>query len=137
MYGIPALDFWDVVMEVLHSSNNKKSSTLGAAGNGIRSLNTKLTGNQNVDQVSDLDHVATNASPSQCDAELYIFEDNGAVIKMIIKFRSSTMRHVSRTYRDALDLLFDRVNLDPEIQIRYIDTKHQMADTLTQGKLHT
>ena len=31
---------------------------------------------------------ATNASSSQCDAQLYIFEDNKVVIKMIIKGRS-------------------------------------------------
>ena len=43
------------------------------------------------------------------------------------------MRHVSRTHRVALDLLFDRINLDPKIQIRYIDTKHQLADILTKG----
>ena len=27
------------------------------------------------------------------------------------------MRHVSRTHRVALDLVFDRINLDPQIQI--------------------
>ena len=43
------------------------------------------------------------------------------------------MRHVSRTHRVALDWLFDRINLDSEIQIRYIDTKHQLADILTKG----
>ena len=43
------------------------------------------------------------------------------------------MRHVSRTHRVALDWLFDRINLDPKIQIRYIDTKHQLADILTAG----
>ena len=35
------------------------------------------------------------------------------------------MRHVSRTHRVALDGLFDRINLDSKIQIRYIDTKHR------------
>ena len=40
------------------------------------------------------------------------------------------MRHVSRTHRVALDLLFDRTNLDPEIQIKYIDTKNQLAGIL-------
>ena len=64
---------------------------------------------------------------------LYIFEDNEAVIKMIIKGRSPTMRHVSRSHRVALDWLFDRINLDPKIQIKYIDTKNQLADTLTKG----
>ena len=43
------------------------------------------------------------------------------------------MRHVSRTHRVALDRLFDRINLDPKIQIRYIDTKRQLADMLTKG----
>ena len=64
---------------------------------------------------------------------LYVFEDNEAVIKMIIKGRSPTKRHVSRTHRVSLDWLFDRINLDPKIQIRYVDTKHQTADTLTKG----
>ena len=73
-----------------HSSNDRKSPTQGAAGNCLRNINTKLKkkGNQNVDQLSDLDHVATNASSSQCEAQLKIFEDNEAVIKMIIKGRS-------------------------------------------------
>ena len=43
------------------------------------------------------------------------------------------MRHVSRTHRVALDWLFDRINLDPEIQIKYIDSKNQLADILTKG----
>ena len=42
------------------------------------------------------------------------------------------MRHVSRTHRAALDWLFDRINLDPRIQIKYIDTKNQLADILTE-----
>ena len=64
---------------------------------------------------------------------LYIFEDNEAVIKMIIKERSPTMRHVSGTHRVALDWLFDRINLDPKTQIKYIDTKKPLADILTKG----
>ena len=43
------------------------------------------------------------------------------------------MRHVSRTHRVALDWLFDRINLVPKIQIKYIDTKNQLADFLTKG----
>ena len=43
------------------------------------------------------------------------------------------MRHVSRTHRIALDWLVDRINLDSKIQIRYLDTKHQLADILTKG----
>ena len=43
------------------------------------------------------------------------------------------MRHVSRIHRVALDWLCDRINLDSKIRIRYIDTKHQLADILTKG----
>ena len=64
---------------------------------------------------------------------MYVFEDNEAVIRMIRKGRSPTMRHVSRTHRVALDWLFGRTNSDPKIQIKYIDTKNQLADILTKG----
>ena len=60
---------------------------------------------------------------------------NEAVIKMIVKRRSPTMRHVSRTHRVALDWLFDRINLDPTIQIKYVDTKKQLAYALTKESL--
>ena len=52
---------------------------------------------------------------------------------MIFKGRSPTTRHVSRTYRVALDWLFDRTNLDLKIHIKYVDTKNQLADILTKG----
>ena len=54
-------------------------------------------------------------------------------LKMISKGRSPTMRHVSKTHRVALDWLNDRFNLDPKIQIKNVDTKHQLADILTKG----
>ena len=75
----------------------------------------------------------SNVNSSHQEALLYVFEDNEAVIKMICKGRSPTMRHVSRTHRVALDWLFDRINLDPKIQFKYIDTKNQLADILTKG----
>ena len=43
------------------------------------------------------------------------------------------MTLVSRTHRVAVDWLFHMMNLDSKIQIRYIDTKHQLADILDQG----
>ena len=68
--------------------------------------------------------VPSNVQSARQEALWYVFEDNEAVIKMIIKGRSPTMRHVSRTHRVALDWLFDRINLD---------TKNQLADILTKG----
>ena len=87
--------------------------------------------------MENLDSVPSNVQSSRQEALLYVFEDNEAVIKMIIKGRSPTMRYVSRTHRVALDWLFDRINLDPKIQIKYIDTKNEFADILTKRKFHT
>ena len=83
--------------------------------------------------MQDIDSVPSNVQSASREALLYVFEDNEAVSKMIMKGRSPTMRHVSRTHRVALDWLFDRINLDPKIQIKYIDTKNQLADILTKG----
>ena len=83
--------------------------------------------------LNNVDSVPSDVQFPHQEALLYVFEDNEAVIKMIIKGRSPTMRHVSRTHRVALDWLFDRINLDPKIQIKYIDTKNQLADILTKG----
>ena len=91
----------------------------------------KYQGKTNV--LSNIDCVPSNVQSSHQEALLYVFEDNEAVIKMIIKGRSPTMRHVSRTHRVALDWLFDRINLDPKIQIKCIDTKNQLADILSKG----
>ena len=81
-----------------------------------------------------VDLVPSNVQFPHQETLLHVFEDNEAVIKMIIKGRSPTLRHASRTHRVALDWLFDRINLDPKIHIKYIDTKNQLADMLTKGK---
>ena len=71
--------------------------------------------------MKDIDAVPLNVqSATRREPLLYVFEDHEAVIKMIMKGRSPTMRHVSRTHRVALDWLFDKINLDPKIQIKYI-----------------
>ena len=124
MDGLPALDLWDVVIEVLLSTNNTKRP-IGLApgkwcGTGNHSSNKTQTktpierSNRDVDQLSNVNYVHTNANSSQGESQLYIFEDNEAVIKMIIEGRSPTMRHGSRTHRVALDWLFDRINLEPK-----------------------
>ena len=86
-----------------------------------------------IDVMENTDFIPSNVQSSHQEALLFVFEDNEAVIKMIIKGRSPTMRHVSRTHRVALDGLFDRINLDSKIQMAYIDTNNQLADILTNG----
>ena len=94
---------------------------------------TNVISHKKIDVMEDVDSVPSNVQSSRQEALLYVFEDNEAVIKMIIKGRSPTMRHVSRTHRVALDWLFDRIHLDSKFQIKYIDTKNQLADILTKG----
>ena len=146
MDGIPALDLWDLVKEVFHSSPNQLNNTKGqvqgnlsrdTASNKHTQNKTRVPTQHDNFDLNNVDCVPFNEKFSRFHAMLYIFEDNEAVIKMIIQGRSPTMRHVSRTQRVALDWLFDRTNLDSKIQIKYVDTKHQFADILTKGKFHT
>ena len=60
-----------------------------------------------INELDNVDFLPSNVQFSHQEASLYVFKDSEAVIKMIIKGRSPTMRHVSRTYRVALDWLFD------------------------------
>ena len=52
---------------------------------------------------NNIDYVPKNVSDLHIVAKLLILEDNEAVLKMIIKGRSTTMRHVARTHRVDLD----------------------------------
>ena len=85
------------------------------------------------DDLDNVGFISSNVHSSSQEALLHIFEDNEAVIKMITKGRSCTIRRVSTTHRVALDWLFDGINWDPKIQIKYMDTKNQLADILTKG----
>ena len=127
--GLPALELWDLIVSVFGNMSHVSDRT-GQPVNGKNKSYNKI----NVMQ--DIDSVPSNVQSASREALLYVFEVNEAVIKMIMKGRSPTMRHVSRTHRVALDWLFDRINLDPKIQIKYIDTKNQLADILTKGISH-
>ena len=124
--GLLALELWDLIVSVFGNISHVSDRT-GQPVNGKNKSHNKI------DVFQDIDSVPSNVQSASREALLYVFEDNEAVIKMIMKGRSPTMRHVSRTHRVALDWLFDRINLDPKIQIKYIDTKNQLADILTKG----
>ena len=106
--GLPALELWDLIVSVFGSVSQISDRT-GRPVDVKR--NQKSQGNINV--MENIDCVPSNVQSSHQEALLYVFEDNEAVIKMIIK-GSPTMRHVSRTRRVALDWLFDRINLTPK-----------------------
>ena len=126
--GLPALELWDLIVSVL----GNVSRVSDGSGKHDNDVHKHHKSHKKIDVMKDIDDVPSNVQSARQEALLYVFDDNEAVIKMIIKGRSPTMRHVSRTHRVALDWLFDRINLDSKIQIKYIDTKNQLADILTK-----
>ena len=126
--GLLALDLWDLIVSVL---GNTTQTSERPGRPVIIDKSQRSRGKTNV--LNNINCAPSNVQSSRQEALLYVFDDNEAVIEMIIKGRSPTIRHVSRTHRVALDWLFDRINLDPKIQIKYIDTKNQLADILTKG----
>ena len=126
--GLPALELWDLIVSVL-GNVSRISDGSGKPENDVHKHHKP---HKKIDVMKDIDVVPSNVQSVRQEALLYVFEDNEAVIKMIIKGRSPTMRHVSRTHRVALDWLFDRSCLDSKIQFKYIDTKNQLADILTK-----
>ena len=127
--GLPALGLWDLIVSVLgHVS--RVSDRSEQADNDVHKRHKSR---KKMDVMEDIDSVLSNVQSARQEALLYVFEDNEAVIKMIIKGRSPTVRHVSRTHRVALDWMFGLINLDSKIQVKYIDTKIQVADILTKG----
>ena len=137
--GNPALDLRDRIVAVLGNtiqSHEEQGDLLMNKREVCSPPHTIQKRKQSQRVINDLDNVdfiPSNVKSSHQEALLHVVEDNEAVIKIIIKGRSPTMRHVSRTHRVALDCSFDRTNLDPKIQIKYIDTKNQLADILTKG----
>ena len=96
--GLPALDLWELVIEALGMTHRIPKPTQACTlETGVviqRTRKIRQVLDQNVD-LSNVDQVPSNAHLSEKESQLYIFEDNEAVIKMIIKGRSPTMRHVS------------------------------------------
>ena len=114
MDGIPALNLWDLIVLVLGNTTQNHERTVKpvVCHNTSHAQGQQSRGMFNV--LNNVDRVPSNVQFSHQEALLYVFEDNEAVIKMIIKGRSPTMRHVSRTHRVALDWLFDRINVAPK-----------------------
>ena len=122
--GLPALEIWDLIVAVLGIGNTTQNHCRTVRLVVCRDKSHERQQSRGMISVLDnVDFIPTNVKSSHQEALLYVFEDSEAVIKMIIKGRNPTMRHVSRTHRVALDWLFDRISLDPKIQIKYIDTK--------------
>ena len=108
--GLPALELWDLIVAVLHgntSQSNQARRDLCMKQREVRAvphtLQKRMKSHGMIDDLDNVDFISSNVNSSRQEALLNVFEDNEAVIKMIINGRSPTMRHVSRTHRVALD----------------------------------
>ena len=63
----------------------------------------------------------------QPGVNLIVWEDNEAVIKIIMKGRSKALRHVNRTHRVNIDWLFEFFRM-PNVNLKYVNTHFQLAD---------
>ena len=126
--GLPALELWDLIVSVLGNVTRVSDRYWKPESDDHKHHKS----HNQIDVMKDIDDIPSNVQSARQESLLYVLEDNEAVIKIIITGKSPTMRHVSRTHRVALYWLFDRINLDPKIQTKYIDTKNQLADILTK-----
>ena len=93
--GIPALDLRDLVVLVLgNTTQNHDRTGKPVVCRGKNHVHQQSRGMFNV--LNNVDLVPSHVQFSHQEASLYVFEDNEAVIKMIIKRRSLTMRYVSQ-----------------------------------------
>ena len=126
--GIPALDNPNA-----NQKQKFKQSTEKLVNQRNTQCNTKLP--QKHSELSTVEFVSSNVNSSHKRAILYIFENDEAVIKMTIKKRIPTRRHVSRTQRVAIDRLLD-IFFGPKIRITYADSKNQTRRHVDQGTFH-
>ena len=103
--GIHALHLWTLIVAVLGNTNQNhtEQGDLSKIKREVRSPPHTIYKHKKIVVMKDIDAVPSNVQSARQEALLYVFEDNEAVIKMIIKGRSPTMRHVFRTRRVALD----------------------------------
>ena len=92
--GLPALALWDLIVSVFGSV----SQVSDRSRQPDNDVNIHHKSQRRINVMENIDSVPSNVQSSRQEALLYVFEDNEAVIKMIIKGRSFTMRHVSRTH---------------------------------------
>ena len=130
--GLPALELWDLIVSFFGSIFRVSDRSVKP-----ESDDHKHKSHRKIDVMKDIDAVPSNVQSARQEAFLYVFEDNEAVIKMIIKLRSPTMRHVCRTHRVALDRLFDRINLDPKNPNQIHRHQKPTRRHLDQREFHT
>ena len=63
---------------------------------------------------------------------IIVAEDNQAVMEIIKKARSMSLRHLPRTHRIDIHWLFE-VCANSQVRMIYVNAKHQIADLMTKS----
>ena len=66
-------------------------------------------------------------------AQMYIIDDNDAVIRMLVKDRSLNLCRVAITHKVYPDWLFERISWDLVDSFRYVRANEQVADFFTDS----
>ena len=82
--GLPALELWDLIVSVLGNSSRISDRTVKP----VYGENKHHKSHNKIDVMQDIDSVPSNVQSACQEALLCVFEDNEAVIKMMIKGRS-------------------------------------------------
>ena len=128
--GFPALDLWDLIVAVLgntNQSNKEKGDPMINKSEACSPPYTTHKRKQSQRVINDLDKVdfiPSNVQSSHQEALLYVFEDNDAVIKMIIKGRSPTLSETCFQNPQSCSWLIVRSN-------QSIWTRKSKSSTLT------
>ena len=127
--GLLALELRDLIVSVL-GNVSRVSDGSGKPESDVHKHHKKIH------VMKDIDAVPSHVQSARLEALWYVVDDNEAVIKMIVKGRSPTMRHVSRTHRVALGWLFDRINLDQKSKSNTSTPKTNSQTSQPKGIAH-
>ena len=126
--GLQVLTFWEHVVQLMSPKNQATTTTSNSKSQtGTPKLNID---GHDIDFNPRRYHAYTR--PQHHLTDLIVLEDNEAVIKIIKKCRSLALRHLPRTHRIDVNWLFE-VCQAPEICLRYVNTKQQIADLMTKA----
>ncbi|MCP2505279.1 MAG: hypothetical protein NLN65_08295, partial [Candidatus Poseidoniaceae archaeon] len=126
--GLPAMTLWDTIIQVLEPIPNEDVDS-----DKNTNEDAKIGVPADIQELLNVDFVPTTVPNMSSRTKMVIMEDNDAVIKMCVKIRAPTMRHMARTHRIDVDALFERIHAEKGMCIKYINTKLQIADIFTKG----
>ena len=112
--GLPALELWDLIVSVL----GNVSRVSDRSGQPEYDVHKRHKSQKRINVMENIDSVPSNVQSSRQEALLYVFEDNEAVIKMIIKGRSPTNPTAPRATISAAKTNFRHVTLQQVQSIR-------------------